>query len=285
MGGTDGVSLEMMKRRTLLEGMGHQVAICSASNWADFHIAALEFDSGEVRKMMRNLFGPRIVDFAGEAELEEALVGLRKVTGGQIVIDGIDLTNADPKKFIEQNLGHIPSDRYNMGMLSDFTVAENMVLATHENFLKNGLLDNQKINDFSQTLVKKFDVRTPGIDTLAGKLSGGNIQKMILARELADQPKVLIAAQPTRGLDISATEFIHEFLISQRDQGTAILLISTELNEVFALSDRVVVLCEGEIVGESATEEADLAKIGLMMCGEKVDLPEYLNIPEQETGS
>lgn len=204
----------------------------------------------------------------GQSELEEAIVGLREVKEGCISIDGVDLTDASPREIAMAGLGHIPSDRYNMGMLKDFSVAENMVLSTHENYVEKGLLDQSKIRSFASKLVSQFDVRTPSVDTPAGNLSGGNIQKMILARELADHPKVLIAAQPTRGLDVSATESIHNQLIEQRDAGTAVLLISTELTEIMALSDRVVVLFEGQLVGESLTAEADLSKIGLLMCGQ-----------------
>lgn len=204
----------------------------------------------------------------GQSELEEIIVGLKQVKDGRVLIDDQDFTNSSPLDISEAGMGHIPSDRYNMGMLADFSVAENMVLSTHEKYTHRGLLDQNKIRLFAGNLVKQFDVRTPSLDTMAGKLSGGNIQKMILARELAVKPKVLIAAQPTRGLDISATESIHKQLIAQRDAGTAILLISTELTEIMALSDRIVVVFDGQIVGESLATEADLSEIGLWMCGE-----------------
>jgi len=204
----------------------------------------------------------------GQSELEEVIVGLKQVKSGKILIDEEDVTNYSTKALAEAGLAHVPSDRYNMGMLTDFSVAENMVLSTHESYTQRGLLDQSRIHAFAEALVEKFDVRTPTVETMAGKLSGGNIQKMILARELAQNPKVLIAAQPTRGLDVNATESIHEQLIAQRDAGTAILLISTELSEIMALSDRVVVLFDGQIVGETVASDADLLQIGLWMCGE-----------------
>lgn len=204
----------------------------------------------------------------GQSELEEIIVGLKHLKSGRVYIDQEDVTNGSPNVLAAAGLAHVPSDRYNMGMLTDFSVAENMVLSTHDEYTQRGLLDQNRILSFAKDLVEKFDVRTPTVDTMAGKLSGGNIQKMILARELAQNPKVLVAAQPTRGLDVSATEAIHEQLIAQRDAGTAILLISTELSEIMALSDRVVVLFDGQIVGETVASNADLLEIGLWMCGE-----------------
>lgn len=205
----------------------------------------------------------------GQSELEEAIVGLRRVGRGRVLIDGADLTNAPTRAIITSGLGHIPSDRYAMGMLPDFTIAENLVLAVHADppYTRRGMLNRTTIATRAERLVRLFDVRAPSTGTRAGSLSGGNIQKMILARELSGRPKVLIAAQPTRGLDVSAIEFVHRQLLAQRQAGVAILLISTELDEVLALSDRIAVIYEGQIVGVVPAEAADVHRIGLLMAG------------------
>ncbi|HBY92493.1 MAG TPA: heme ABC transporter ATP-binding protein [Chloroflexi bacterium] len=205
----------------------------------------------------------------GQSELEEAVAGLRRVKQGRVLIDGADLTNAPTRSIITAGLGHIPSDRYAMGMLPDFTVAENLVLSVHGDppYTRRGMLDRTAIVARAERLARLFDVRTPSIQTRAGSLSGGNIQKMILARELSGQPKVLIAAQPTRGLDVSAIEFVHRQLLAQRQAGVAILLVSTELDEVLALSDRIAVMYEGRIVGVMPGAEVDVGRIGLLMAG------------------
>jgi simple sugar transport system ATP-binding protein len=205
----------------------------------------------------------------GQTELEEAIVGLRHIKSGRVVVGGSDVTNHSPRACIDAGIGLIPSDRYGMGMLSDFSVADNLVLSTHaaQPFTRRGLLDRSAIKAHAEKLVRAFDVRTPSVETSGGSLSGGNIQKMILARELSVQPRLLIAAQPTRGLDVSATEFIHRQLVAQRDAGVAVLLISTELDEVLALSDRIAVIYEGQIIATVNRAEADVHDIGLWMAG------------------
>lgn len=205
----------------------------------------------------------------GQSELEEAITGLRKVESGRVEVCGQDVTNASPRQIGKCGLAHIPSDRYRRGLLPDFSVAENMILQRVEErpFTRHGRLNWQAIRREARQLVRTFDVRTPSVRADAGKLSGGNAQKMILARELARQPEVLIAAQPTRGLDVSAIEFIHKSLIEHRDAGVAILLFSTELDEIMALSDRIAVMCGGEIVDVLDAAAADVDQIGLMMGG------------------
>ena len=207
----------------------------------------------------------------GQSELEQVIAGLRKANQGRVTICGQDVTNAEPKEVGCCGLAHIPSDRYRMGMLSDFTIAENLVLQRigQKPFTRRGWLNWKAIRQQAEELVQSFDVRTPSIELPAGKLSGGNAQKMILARELARQPKVLISAQPTRGLDVSAIEYVHRQLIAQRDKGVAILLFSTELQEIVALSDRIAVMYEGRIVGVVDINQADIFEIGLMMAGGK----------------
>jgi simple sugar transport system ATP-binding protein len=205
----------------------------------------------------------------GQTELEETLAGLRLAESGKVEICGKDVTNASPRKIGKAGLALIPSDRYQRGMLQDFEVSENLVIERfdQEPFTRRGFFDRPRIITEAKKLISAFDVRTPSVFTLAGKLSGGNAQKMILARELARNPKVLLAAQPTRGLDVSAIEFIHNQILEQRDSGVAILLFSTELDEILTLSDRVAVMYCGQIVGIVEADKVDVDQLGLMMGG------------------
>jgi simple sugar transport system ATP-binding protein len=205
----------------------------------------------------------------GQRELEEALRGLRLVTRGRIRLGAQELTYAPPRARIASRFAHIPADRYGWGLLSSASVAENLVLETFESppYTRRGLLDYVAINATGAQLVQDYDVRTPSVTSRAGKLSGGNAQKLVLARELAREPQVLLAAQPTRGLDIGAISYVHQRLIEQRDRGVAILLISTELDEIFALSDRIAVLYEGQIIGVTPGDNAYRRHVGLMMAG------------------
>ena len=224
----------------------------------------LEVRSGEI-------LGIAGVAGNGQSELEEVIAGLRRAAAGTVHICGQNVTNGRPKELGCCGLAHIPSDRYRMGMLSGFTVAENLILQRVGNppFTKHGRLNNSAIREEAVRLVDNFDVRTPSVDTPAGKLSGGNVQKMILARELARCPRVLLAAQPTRGLDVSAIEYVHTKLIEQRDLGMAILLFSTEMYEILALSDRIAVMYAGEIMGIMDAKNVDMNEIGMMMAGAK----------------
>lgn len=199
------------------------------------------------------------VDGNGQRELEEVIAGLRPIQSGSLQFAGSGAVN----------LAHIPSDRYSMGLLSDFSVAENAVLRDIERapYCRRGWLDWRAIARFAQQLVLQFTVKTPSIQTQAGKLSGGNAQKLVLGRELARQPQLILAAQPTRGLDISAIEYVHHQLLQQRQAGAGILLISTELEEILQLSDRIVVLYEGKIRGETSAETVDIHQLGLWMAG------------------
>ncbi|RME48994.1 MAG: ABC transporter ATP-binding protein [Chloroflexi bacterium] len=208
----------------------------------------------------------------GQRELAEVIAGLREATAGHIRLAGQDLTNQPPDKIIAAGLAYIPEERLTMGVIQDFSVAENAILETHTSpDLTNGpFLNLEAIRRHTARLIRDYDVRTPGQETPAKNLSGGNIQKLILARELSREPRVLVAAQPTRGVDIGATEYIHRRLIEQRNQGTAILLISEDLDEIQSLSDRIAVMYEGEIVGEVPAEEADVEELGLMMAGASI---------------
>jgi simple sugar transport system ATP-binding protein len=206
--------------------------------------------------------------------LEEAIRGMRAVQEGQVLLGGQDVTHQAPAAIVKAGLGHVPSDRYQMGLVGDFSVAENLVLTTVEQppFTQRRLLRLDAIRTHAAKLVAAFDIRTSGIDSAASTLSGGNAQKVVLARELAPQPQLLLVSQPTRGVDIGAIELVHRELVRQRDAGMAILLISTELDEILQLSDRIVVLYEGKIVGELQAEGADVDRLGLMMAGAEMGI-------------
>lgn len=211
------------------------------------------------------------VDGNGQSELIEALTGLRSVDSGQVLLLGQDITNRTPRHISEAGLSHIPEDRHKHGLVLDFTVSENMVLETyfHPEYSSKGFLNTDAIDRHAEELIKEFDVRTPSIHNKARSLSGGNQQKAIIAREIHKNPNLLIAAQPTRGLDVGAIEFVHKQLIAQRDQGRAVLLISFELDEIMNVSDRIVVIYEGQIVGEVYPRATNDQELGLMMSGSK----------------
>jgi simple sugar transport system ATP-binding protein len=207
----------------------------------------------------------------GQTELIEALTGLRRPESGHFLIDGVDLTGASPRRITQAGVSHIPEDRQKNGMVSGFAIKDNIALQQYyrEPFAAGILRREVAIDDTAEMLVKKFDVRTPNIFTLIGKLSGGNQQKAIIARELSRDCKLLIAAQPTRGLDVGSIEFIHKQIIRMRDNGTAVLLVSAELDEILSLSDRVAVMFAGEIIDTLPIALAERNRIGLLMAGIK----------------
>lgn len=209
------------------------------------------------------------VDGNGQTELVEALTGLRKVKDGTITISGKNTTKFKPRKITEAGVGHIPQDRHKHGLVLDFTIGENMILQTYyqKPYTKNGILNYNSMYEKAKVLIEEFDVRTPHEKTPARALSGGNQQKAIIAREVDRSPNLLIAAQPTRGLDVGAIEFIHKKLIEERDKGRAILLISLELEEVLNLSDTIAVIYEGEIVSVVEAAKTDEQELGLLMAG------------------
>jgi simple sugar transport system ATP-binding protein len=215
------------------------------------------------------ILGVAGVDGNGQRELALAITGILQPHEGRITVEGKALTGASPRQIADAGVRHIPEDRQQMGLILEFPIADNFVLKAFDRapYTARGLLQPSAITAYAQTLIERFDVRTPSPALPVASLSGGNQQKVVLGRELDSQPRVLVAAQPTRGLDVGATEYVHKALLAQRDAGAAILLISTELEEVLALSDRIVVLYEGRIVGEVPGDRANAQKIGLMMAG------------------
>jgi general nucleoside transport system ATP-binding protein len=205
----------------------------------------------------------------GQAELTHILTGLHKVTKGTIKLDNQDLTTLTAKGSFEAGVAHIPEDRNHMGIVPSMTVAENMVLRQYryKPFNKTGLLDWKAVDTFADKAIKDYEVSTPSKDTVTRLLSGGNVQKVILARELSGQPKLVVAAHPTYGLDVSATALTHDLLLKQRERGAAVLLVSEDLDELFKLSDRIAVMFAGQVVATVKTEEANREEIGLMMAG------------------
>ena len=204
----------------------------------------------------------------GQRELAEAIAGMRRVAEGTVTVVGRDLTNHPPADIIGAGVSYIPEERMSMGCVRDFTVAENAILETHaQPPLARGIfMDFAAIDKHVGQLTREFEVKTPSLETPIKSLSGGNIQKLIMARELARHPRFLLAAQPTRGVDIGATEYIHKRLLEQREQGMAILLISEDLDEVLALADRVAVMYEGQLVG-LVPPTTPIEDLGLMMAG------------------
>lgn len=205
----------------------------------------------------------------GQRELVEALTGLRPVESGRILIDGRDCTNAAPRQITETGVAHIPEDREKHGLVMAYSVADNMVLNQYYQppYASGPMLEQDEIANHSRQLVKEYDVRTPSIFTMARNLSGGNKQKVIVAREFSRPVKLLIANQPTRGIDVGSIEFIHKQIVAQRDRGVAVLLVSAELDEVLSLSDRVAVMFDGRIVKTLPIAEATRERVGLLMAG------------------
>jgi simple sugar transport system ATP-binding protein len=212
------------------------------------------------------------VEGNGQTELVEVLTGLRKAQSGAVELNGQVITNYSPRLIRERGTGHIPEDRQRRGLVLDFTVAQNMVLGIHyrQPFVRHlglDVINFGPIRAKAQRLLKEFDIRPPDQENLAGNLSGGNQQKVIVAREFDQNPKLLVAAQPTRGIDVGSIEFIHQRLLQARNQGKAVLLISADLEEILSISDRIAVMYEGQIVGILDPEEATEARLGLMMTG------------------
>ena len=228
---------------------------------------ALDSLSFEVRA--GEILGVAGVEGNGQRELVEAITGLRAPSVGVMKIEGEELTGESPRQITKKGVAHIPEDREKHGVVAIYSLAENTILNRYHRrpFSIRGILRRDVIRSHAQDVVDEFDVRTPSISVPASSLSGGNKQKLIVGREFSDDIKLLIAAQPTRGIDIGAIEFIHRRILEQRDKGAAVLLVSAELDEILGLSDRIAVLYDGKIMDVVAAQEANREKIGLLMAG------------------
>ena len=209
----------------------------------------------------------------GQTELVEALTGLRKATSGVVALDGKDLTHSDPRERHQMGMAHIPEDRQRQGLVGGLSVAENLVLTRyHDDQFSHGVIvDWEAADAIAETLITEYDIRTPSKETGVGTLSGGNQQKVIVARELSRDLRLTIAAQPTRGVDVGSIEYIHSRIVKERDAGTAVLIVSTELEEVMALSDRLLVMYRGKVVAELDPKKVTPMEVGLYMAGSRPD--------------
>lgn len=224
---------------------------------------SFEVRSGEV-------YGLAGIEGNGQTDLVYGITGLEKVKSGKIYLKGQDITDIPIKKRYEAGLAHVPEDRHKHGLVLDFTLEENVVLHTYnkEPFQKNGIIVEQEITNLAESLVDEFDIRTSrGAKTIVRQMSGGNQQKIIIAREINLSPDLLLVVQPTRGLDVGAIEYIHKRIISERDKGKAVLLVSLELEEILNLSDMIAVMYDGQIMGEVSPCDTDEKALGLMMAG------------------
>ena len=214
------------------------------------------------------------VDGNGQTELVEVLTGLRKAESGTVTMLGKDVFNKSPKETFENGISSIPADRQKHGLILDFSNEDNMILQHFEEepFSSHGFLNRKAIREHAEELIEKFDVRPRGCaEALAGTLSGGNQQKVIIAREVTNDKDLLIAVNPTRGLDVGAIEFVHKYLVEQRNKNRAVLLVSFELDEIMSLSDRIEVIFDGQITGSVPGKDADEKELGFMMAGGKTD--------------
>lgn len=215
------------------------------------------------------IFGIAGVDGNGQSELIEAITGLMHISSGRVEIGGKDMTNAHPKDILHQHVSHIPQDRQSRGIVMNMTLEENFILQTYDEppFKKGIFFDTHAIQNRTEEVIGLYDVKTPSGKEVISHLSGGNQQKLVYGRELSRDPELLIAAHPTRGVDIGAIEFMHKRILEQRDRNCAVLLISTELEEIMQLSDRIGVMYEGKMMGILDAKDADLNTIGLLMAG------------------
>jgi len=234
--------------------------------------AALDRCSFTVRR--GEIVGICGVEGNGQAELVEALAGLRYPDSGRVLLKGADVTQQGPNERRDQGLSYIPEDRHDRGLVLPFSLTENMLLGNLDAgppFTKAGAIDYGYVEQITRESMEKFDVRAPGPDVAAGSLSGGNQQKLIIARELQRNPDVLLATQPTRGLDVGAIEFVHKQLVHERDQGKGVVLVSFDLDEILDLSDRILVIYHGQITGEFLSGSVTRIELGLRMGGRTAD--------------
>ncbi len=205
----------------------------------------------------------------GQRELAEVIAGLRPVRSGSVLIDGKNMTNCSVREIINNGVAFVPEDRLGMGLVPNLTILDNIILRNYRDraLLKGPFLDRQAIRSRAELLVKEFSIKTPGLNRPVKTMSGGHLQRLLLAREVHALPKLIVVAYPTRGLDVRAVDFIHQVLLAQRNRGVAILMISEDLDEIFNLADRIAVLYEGRVMDTVPTGEADVQRIGLLMAG------------------
>lgn len=242
----------------------------------DVQDACAESDRGvpALRNLSLQVHAGEIVGIAGvagngQSELAQIITGLRKITCGQVVINGEDVANRSPSTAIKQHVSHVPEDRTHVGSAPGLSLADNLIMKSYRSgpISQGWVLNRPVIRQEAERLKASYDIAAPSINVQARLLSGGNLQKAILAREMSAHPKLIVAVQPTRGLDVGAIEAVHKVLLEERSQGTAILLISEELEELMSLSDRILGIYEGQIMGDLKAEEATVTDIGLMMAG------------------
>jgi len=269
-----GLARMMVGREVLLQYRSRDVPLGPVRLHVENLRAASDRGTEALRGVALDVHGGEILGLAGvsgngQRELAEVIFGLRPCAAGRICVDSDDITGKTPGELNRCGVSYIPEERMADGVITDFTVAENLILQEHADpALSHSIfLRPHAIAQRCADLIASYNIRTPSQETPIKSLSGGNIQKLVLARELARSPRVLIAAQPTRGVDIGATEYIHQRLLDQRARGTAILLISEDLDEILALADRIAVIYEGRIVGVVERAAADVEQLGLMMAG------------------
>lgn len=279
----DTVNLDSVSNEDLATLMvGHKVEFDYSKNKVESKEVKLELKNVSVGNKVKNvsfkIHGGEILSIAGidgngQLELIEAIMGMRRVTKGEVIINGQNMTNANVRKINDNKVGYVPQDRHRVGLVLDYSVSDNAILKQYykKPFCINNLLRYNVIDEFANSLIESDDIRcSQGVNTMVRNMSGGNQQKLIIAREIANEPEVLILMQPTRGIDIGAIANIHKKIIQELEKGVAILLVSLELSEVMQLSDRIAVIHEGEIMGIKNANETNEDEIGLMMAGERV---------------
>jgi len=263
------VALRLEKRRPETRKVVLKVESLEAVDDRGLHaLKGVSFDIASCE-----ILGIAGIENNGQTELVETLTGLRKVKAGRILLDNIDITKESARKRIERGTSHVPEDRHKRGLIMGFSVMENLILGSQNTpkFARNFVINIRRASHFTGELIDEFSIKTPDKDTLVQHLSGGTQQRVILAREFSRNPKLIIASQPTRGLDIGATEYVRYKLVEMRNQGCAILLISADLDEIWALSDRIAVIYEGRIVATREPEKTNEFELGLLMTGGKTD--------------
>jgi general nucleoside transport system ATP-binding protein len=279
----------MMVGRPVIENIAHKgssnnpvvLRLKNVSALNNANVMFLKELSLELRKS--EILGIAGVDGNGQAELAEVIAGLRKVQKGEIIMDGKPITTLSPRKIRELGLAYVPQDRLETGLILEYSIAENLILDRwyFEKYSGRVFLKNDEIKNFAKKAVSEFEIKTPGINVPVNSLSGGNLQKVLMARELARNPKVLVVHNPTRGLDIGATHYIHEQLIKQRDAGVGVLMISLDLDEILTVADRIAVIYEGKIMAVMDAKDADVDYIGLLMGGKPSAVYSKKNEEEQ----